>query len=191
MVAEHVEKMQQRSAELNDKLGFGAYAWKQLRSLSISLIAIGGGGFLGHAIGKGMKNSTMQVPKFLQKFINTETVSSRFGAMGIGIVAGTLVDGLFQGYEHWAKGEAARLGVDEMNRDIAESRLCMNPELLRENALLREMVAKQEEQLKTARHEPIHHKPHHEKPEHMVSMKDAHHEPSAHAQGEQMEAGLA
>lgn len=176
MVAEHVEKMQQRDPEMNEKLGFGAYAWKQIRSMGISFIMIGAGAFIGHTVGKNM-NRPMKVPQFLSKWLG-ETIPSRLGATYIGIAVGTVVDGLFQGYEHWVKGEASRLAVDEMNRDIAESRLRMNPELLRENALLRDMVAKQDAQLK---HQPAA----------QVSAKDASIEPSAHAQGMNVEQGLA
>lgn len=157
MVAKHVEEMQKRSEELNDKLSPMAYAGKQVRILLVQMAGLLGGGGIGFWLG-GIGAKTMRVPKFvadlmakgdpeaIEKLAAVEVPKKMVGAT-IGVFVGTVITTLVLGYEHWVKGEAERLAVDEINRDVAESKLRMNPELQRENKLLREMVEKQDAQL--------------------------------------------
>jgi hypothetical protein len=147
MVAEHVERMQQRSEELSDKLSFGTYFGKQIRDFVVNVAGAGGGLAAGWGIGGLFKSKPFKVgtTEILEHFgwvgaAAAKSPNKAIGA-GIGYVVGSLGAVTVLGYERWAKGEAERLAVDEINHDIAESKLRMDPELMRENATLRDMLA--------------------------------------------------
>ena len=178
MVAEHVERMQQRSEELNDKLSFGTYFTKQLRNIVVNL----GGNIGGAAIGAGLAGAYK--PSSLELRPETLAEVEKFGSIGksiarsphkwVGGAIGAFIGGnialLFLGYEHWAKGEAERLAVDEINRDISEAKLRMDPELMRENTTLREMLKAQQVEHAT----PMHDQPHHKVSAHSVQHEGKH-----------------
>lgn len=183
MVAEHVERLRERDSRMNEKLSPATYAWKQVRAIGINLFGLVGGGYLGHHIGGQFKprnlDKTMailQQTRFANEAELIARASNKWIGMAIGSFAGSLITGVYLGYERWVKGEALRLSADEINRDISEAKLRMDPELLRENHLLREMIAKQDEQLKRGH---FHNTPHPQ-----VSLADATLEPSSHALGE-------
>lgn len=173
MVAEHVEEMRKRSAEMDDKLSAGTYAMKQIRNTVINFAGLGAGGVAGWHLGKLAKADGL-IQRLGDRFghANGKTVGAVIGAF-----VGNMVAVLVLGYEHWAKAEAQRLAVDEINKDIAEARLRMNPELVRENNALREIVAKQDAQLKGRQ------------PGNTVAKDELQIKPSTHAQGEQVQVG--
>lgn len=160
MVAEHVEKMQERSDELREKLSPGAYAAKQARMVGVQLAASFGGGAVGYFLGN-IGKKRVALPTLIRDLVPARnegmsdgTVPKKWLGAALGYFVGTSIATIVLGYEHWSKGEAQRLAVDEINRDMAESKLRMNPELQRENTLLRDMIAQQDAQLKARGEQP-------------------------------------
>lgn len=126
-----------------DQLSPGTYVWKQIRSLLITFAGVGGGLGITYLLKKhGKIAPNVSVPQWMAGKADASLPVEAIGGFG-----GALVSGLFQGYEHWSKMEAERLAVDEISRDIAEARFRMNPELVRENENLRELVKQQQSQI--------------------------------------------
>lgn len=147
MVAKHVEEMQKRSEEMNDKLSAGTYAYKQVRNIVVQAVGMGGGAAAGLGLAKALGKNMVTLPKFAGE-LGGAAVSARYVFGSIGAIIGAIGSTLVLGYEHWAKAEAEKLAVEEINKDISEAKLRMDPELMRENNALRAMVAKQDTMLK-------------------------------------------
>jgi hypothetical protein len=186
MVDDHVTEMRKRNAELDDKLSPGTYAYKQIRNIVVNVAGYGvgwfAGGFIGGFFDKNKTGVANQAEKVIERGMDVEGFLSNVKKSGkslgswVGLVVGGMAASIYLGYEHWAKGEAARLAIDEINRDIAETKLRMNPELRRENNLLREMIAKNDV--------ATHGREHHSKPKSTINTSDANLEASPHALGE-------
>lgn len=187
MVTGPVEKA--RDAGFDQKLSPTTYALKQMRDLLFTVVGVGGGGYLGYKFGGYFSENRKVSDGFASAF------KKLFGAGGeliadaptkwIGLFTGSFLGEAVAinilGYEHWKKTESARLSVEEINQDIAEAKLKMDPELKRENTELRKMIAEQDEQLKSM---------HAEKPHMRVSAHHASLDKLGHAQ-DKIENGIA
>lgn len=152
MAYERVDELRERDAGMEEKLSFGTYIVKQLRMLGIMFASAGVGALAAFGISRAIGKPRITLNMF--KELNPDST-------WVGAAAGAVVGGYFTTYEHWAKNEATNLAVSEINHDIAEARLRLDPELKRENLALREMVKQQSETLATRHHTaaPLHAKP--------------------------------
>lgn len=147
MATDSVERLRASDSEYDKKLSPATYAYKQLRAIAINLTGLVGGGFAGWMIGGTLRTDAV-LPSRIESLMHemggmakavAQKPARMIGGM-VGTVIGGTVAGVILGYEHWVKGEALRLSTDEINRDISEAKLRMNPELVRENKYLREMI---------------------------------------------------
>jgi hypothetical protein len=155
-----------------DDLSASRYTLKKVRETVIGVGSLVGGVFAGGMIGgwmsKGKNLPTNAMPEGLP-FIGGKryNLKQQFGGL-IGAFVGTLVGGLYLGYEHWRKVESQRIAVDEINKDIA-STVAIQPvdkELVAENKRLREMLEARSNA-----------------PEHLQEKKHAETHPSKHSAG--------
>ena len=113
----------------NDELSASTYAGKKIYETIVSFLGIG----LGAAVGYSMdKHHGFQA-----------TAKKKFGWRTIaGAVVGSTISGIILGYQHWRKVESTKIAVQEINNDISNMtiRQRTDPELIRENDRLREML---------------------------------------------------
>jgi hypothetical protein len=126
-----------------EELSAKTYGFKKVRELAIGLGTTLIGSILGGIAGKTGEQkdiSLMGTP-----------VSKPFLGSLIGATIGSMVGGIVMGYEHWRNMERERLGVKEINEDVANMKIRerTSPELVKENERLREMLATEEQ--RTAR----------------------------------------
>ncbi len=130
-----------------DKLTPVAYAKKEIADFAISVGSMVAGGFIGNTIGNRLKKPGA-VPDKDSVFGNVEKIYPKISVWGalIGSMLGGMVGGIIQGYSRWKKHESERLAVSEINEDVANMKIRYrtDPELLRENERLREMLAEEE-----------------------------------------------
>lgn len=143
MAYERVDELRQSNPEIEDKLSFGSYIGKQLRTIGIQLVTTGAGIGVALGIGKLTGKTRFSLGKYGENFGGGDHSVGWIG----GIIGATL-GAYFTTYEHWAKNEATNLSVAEINKDIAEAHLRLDPELKRENLALRDLVKQQANELK-------------------------------------------
>jgi hypothetical protein len=135
------------------ELSAGTYAKKQIMDVFISLGSMLGGGALGYFLaGKGSKEiknpfygKESKIAENIAGLDNSKekiTVDRWFIGILVGTMVGSLVGGLIQGFSRWRKSESERLAVAEINEDVANMKIRhrTDPELLKENQRLREML---------------------------------------------------
>ncbi|MDX2095129.1 MAG: hypothetical protein SFW64_04235 [Alphaproteobacteria bacterium] len=178
MAVDYIEELRKRNDALNDKLSPSTYAWKQVRNIILNVGGMVGGGSLGYSLGKTLsphQGLSRKTEAFVRILGASPAAISKMGfkhvAAGVGAVMGWIVAISIMGYEHWAKGESARLSIDEINRDISQAKLRMDPEIKRENEVLREVIEKQDKIIKSQ---------HTEAPTATIALKGASVEPPVH-----------
>lgn len=126
-------------------LSVGTYAVKQIADIVISFGSMILGGIAGNYIGNTYAKSVTIGQEELKRFGVTWNIHP-VGAM-VGAMAGGMIGGIIQGYSRWKKHESERLAVSEINEDVANMKIRYrtDPELVRENARLREMLEQEEQ----------------------------------------------
>lgn len=76
---------------------------------------------------------------------HSKTYAQWAGAAALGLV-GSIIGGTFVGYNKWRKEESTRLAATEIDRDISRLEIFnkRDPELVKENKRLRDMLETQE-----------------------------------------------
>lgn len=139
-----------------EKLTPVVYAKKQIGDMLISFGSLIAGAYLGSLLGTKVdsKNAipTKSMPFGLEKAMPAQAHVK--GAL-IGAVLGGMIGGIIQGFSRWRKHESERLSVAEINEDVANMKIRnrTDPELVKENARLREMLEEQEK--KTAQMQSV------------------------------------
>ena len=138
------------------ELSAGTYAKKQIYDLVISFGSMALGAFAGYKfapkgnskvinfIGKKLFDEEKDIdvdslsPKAKEGAAYTNKITYAF----IGSLIGGIIGGIIQGYSRWHKQESERLAVQEINEDVANMKIRdrTDPELIRENDRLREML---------------------------------------------------
>jgi hypothetical protein len=143
MAYERVDELRERNEKIAEKLSLGAYLWKEARATGIMLAGTAIGWGIARGAGKALNKTHLKLPKFVRDRTDLE----HFGIGWAGGIPGMFLGSYVSMYEHWAKNEATDLSVAEINKDIAEARVRLDPELKRENIELREMVKEQADAL--------------------------------------------
>ena len=158
---EREAKFDQRHAE---ELGAKRYAFKQLKQWGINfgfpIIGAGAGFGIGSLFRKSKPllpemtaTALEELPSLEQNVIKLGSKVTKAQAIvaASGAVVGVVVAGLVELYEHWRQVESARLAAAEVNEDVSNMKIRMrtDPELLRENDRLRQMLEAEEQ--KTAK----------------------------------------
>jgi len=141
-------------SRMKEELSPTAYAAKQFRIMGITIAGAG----VGYGLGKVAKGMGVMgaIERALGKQVSAEEAAEITKKVGnlpewTGAFLGMMGSGMFLGYEHWFKEEAAKMAVDEINRDISQARIRTNPDLLAENRALRAILLDQDKQLAAAK----------------------------------------
>lgn len=137
------EKTQDIREKYAAQLSAGTYTWKKVKEFVITAGGIVGGWFAGKGFEKirGKATSPFVIP------LGKDAVGQPKGIKGsaatiIGALVGSSIASMIIAYEHWRKMESNKLSIDEINNDVANMKIRQrtDPELLKENDRLREML---------------------------------------------------
>ncbi|MFO1241971.1 MAG: hypothetical protein U1E36_02030 [Rickettsiales bacterium] len=144
-----------------DDLSASRYATKKLYELGVTGAGVLLGGTAAYFLGKSGKFRSWITNKFGEEAyrgavsLNEETQKlGKFSPLTfVGGTLGTAFSSLFLTYEHWRKEEVAKLSVKEINEDISNMKIRYrtDPELLKENERLRDMLAEEEKKTEALR----------------------------------------
>ena len=133
-------KDQKFDEKYSKELSAGTYAKKQVLDIIVSMGSIVIGGLVGNYIGvKANLFGHNSAEDFGSKYLPKK---QNLAGAGIGALFGSIIGQLIQGFGRWKKHESGRLAVAEINEDVANMKIRdrTDPELLKENDRLREML---------------------------------------------------
>jgi len=156
------EKTSQSSGDIEKELSVGNFAAVQARTLGFQLAGIVLGAAAGFGLAKtGLKNKVgkwandlgikmgLKAPLKLTPEEETKAIE-RAGATAITFIStavGSVLGGIASMYEHWVKVERERLGVQEINKDVAsimEKRVQFEETIDKQHGIVKDLLAKQE-----------------------------------------------
>ena len=170
---------EQKQDTIEKQLSVGNFAMQQARTIGLLVggTLVGGAAFFGLAktglgakLGKWLARSDLEglTGEKLEKAIKSATIGGTHAMAGAGALGGLLVGGAASQYEHWAKVERERLGVQEINKDVAD--------IMASRAKLEDTIEKQhsvvESLLKQHQHQGHAQKILHEREENQGSAKE-------------------
>ena len=140
---------QEFKEKYSKELSAGTYAKKQIYDLIVSFGSMAIGAVIGSRIGAksnafDSNHENTRATGILGKKVN-------LAGGGTGLIIGSIIGQLIQGYERWFKNESERLAVSEINEDIANMKIRDRTDegLVRENDRLREMLEVEEQKTAT------------------------------------------
>lgn len=137
---------------------------KQLYQWGINLVGGTAGYFAGDAVVKHKPEWITKLAKSWldrngHEHITAEQVDAqrKWIGRGGGVFLGLVVSGIILAYEHWVKQESSRIAVGEINNDIANLKVLQktDPELLKENQKLQEMLVAEEQKTAQLTGQPV------------------------------------
>ncbi len=125
-----------------EKLSPATYAKKQIGDILSSFGSLIVGGIVGNLIGKAFKiGDDFSTTEYGKTFKILPTL--KLLPTAVGAIVGSMIGGIIKGYSRWEKHEKERLEISEINEDVANMKIRhrTDPELLKENNILRETLA--------------------------------------------------
>ena len=148
-----VSSAEDRQRRIEEQTSVGRYTMKQVKQEGVLILGAVAGYFAARGLLKNNKvaewaegkvASIMPAPAKHSIWQNTKELSQRvFGF--VGIMAGTMVSGIINTYEHWKNLESEKLAVAEINKDVGNlvgERAKFADTLNRQEAIIKELVAK-------------------------------------------------